>query len=98
MLRAFSTLEGIGKTLDPDYRFSTIAQPFASELLSAKVRLSLGREGVGERERPLERKTERQTDRDWRREGDRGKRCKEYGGDPVRGWVGESGREVVEWE
>jgi len=30
VLRAFSTLEGIGKTLVPTYRFSELAQPYAS--------------------------------------------------------------------
>jgi hypothetical protein len=30
VLRAFSTLEGIGKTLDPGYQFSEVAQPYAS--------------------------------------------------------------------
>ncbi|GIL68808.1 hypothetical protein Vafri_22040 [Volvox africanus] len=33
VLRAFSTLEGIGKTLNPNYRFSEVAQPYAAELL-----------------------------------------------------------------
>ena len=33
VLRAFSTLEGIGKTLNPDYKFSDVAQPYAQELL-----------------------------------------------------------------
>ncbi|GBF95524.1 hypothetical protein Rsub_07874 [Raphidocelis subcapitata] len=33
VLRAFSTLEGIGKTLVPTYRFSEVAQPYATELL-----------------------------------------------------------------
>ncbi|KAG2482100.1 hypothetical protein HYH03_018956 [Edaphochlamys debaryana] len=33
VLRAFSTLEGIGKTLNPEYRFSEVAQPYAAELL-----------------------------------------------------------------
>lgn len=37
MLRAFSTLEGIGKTLNPDYRFSEVAQPYAAELLQLQV-------------------------------------------------------------
>lgn len=36
VLRAFSTLEGIGKTLVPTYRFSELAQPYASELLQLK--------------------------------------------------------------
>jgi predicted unusual protein kinase regulating ubiquinone biosynthesis (AarF/ABC1/UbiB family) len=30
VLRAFSTLEGIGKTLVPTYRFSEVAQPYAT--------------------------------------------------------------------
>ncbi len=33
MLRAFSTLEGVGKSLDPEYQFSTVAAPYAQELL-----------------------------------------------------------------
>lgn len=33
VLRAFSTLEGIGKTLNSDYRFSEVAQPYVAELL-----------------------------------------------------------------
>jgi len=33
VLRAFSTLEGIGKTLNPNYKFSEVAQPYAQELL-----------------------------------------------------------------
>ena len=33
VLRAFSTLEGIGKTLNPSYKFSDVAQPYAQELL-----------------------------------------------------------------
>lgn len=33
VLRAFSTLEGIGKTLNPDYNFSAVATPYAQELL-----------------------------------------------------------------
>ncbi|KXZ50166.1 hypothetical protein GPECTOR_17g802 [Gonium pectorale] len=37
VLRAFSTLEGIGKTLNPDYRFSTVAQPYAAELLQLQA-------------------------------------------------------------
>jgi predicted unusual protein kinase regulating ubiquinone biosynthesis (AarF/ABC1/UbiB family) len=32
-LRAFSTLEGIGKTLNPAYNFSEVATPYAQELL-----------------------------------------------------------------
>lgn len=33
VLRAFSTLEGIGKTLNPSYKFSEVAKPYATELL-----------------------------------------------------------------
>jgi predicted unusual protein kinase regulating ubiquinone biosynthesis (AarF/ABC1/UbiB family) len=33
VLRAFATLEGIGKTLDPDFSFAVTAAPFAQELL-----------------------------------------------------------------
>jgi predicted unusual protein kinase regulating ubiquinone biosynthesis (AarF/ABC1/UbiB family) len=33
VLRAFSTLEGIGKTLNPAYNFSEVATPYAQELL-----------------------------------------------------------------
>ena len=29
VLRAFSTLEGVGKTLDPDFSFPRIAAPYA---------------------------------------------------------------------
>lgn len=33
VLRAFSTLEGIGRALDTDYKFMAVAQPYAQELL-----------------------------------------------------------------
>lgn len=33
VLRAFSTLEGIGRTLNPSYNFSAVATPYAQELL-----------------------------------------------------------------
>jgi predicted unusual protein kinase regulating ubiquinone biosynthesis (AarF/ABC1/UbiB family) len=33
VLRAFSTLEGIGKALDPEFKFFTVATPYAQELL-----------------------------------------------------------------
>ena len=33
VLRAFATLEGIGKSLDPKFSFGTVAAPYASELL-----------------------------------------------------------------
>jgi predicted unusual protein kinase regulating ubiquinone biosynthesis (AarF/ABC1/UbiB family) len=34
VMRAFSTLEGVGKGLDPDFNFMAIAQPFALELMA----------------------------------------------------------------
>lgn len=37
VLRAFSTLEGIGRTLDPDYKFVAVAQPYAQQLLNLQV-------------------------------------------------------------
>lgn len=39
MLRAFSTLEGIGRALDPDYKFVAVAQPYATQLLELQVSL-----------------------------------------------------------
>ena len=40
MLRAFATLEGIGRALDPDYKFVAVAQPYATQLLDLQVRPS----------------------------------------------------------
>ena len=37
VLRAFSTLEGIGRALDPDYKFVAVAQPYATQLLNLQV-------------------------------------------------------------
>jgi predicted unusual protein kinase regulating ubiquinone biosynthesis (AarF/ABC1/UbiB family) len=37
VLRAFSTLEGIGRALDPDYKFVAVAQPYATQLLNLEV-------------------------------------------------------------
>ncbi|MDE5118480.1 MAG: AarF/ABC1/UbiB kinase family protein, partial [Trichodesmium sp. St2_bin2_1] len=34
VMRAFSTLEGVGKGLDPDFSFMEVAQPFAMQLMS----------------------------------------------------------------
>lgn len=34
VMRAFSTLEGVGKGLDPDFNFMEVAKPFALELMS----------------------------------------------------------------
>jgi len=36
VLRAFSTLEGIGNTLDPNFSFAKIAAPYAQELLDTR--------------------------------------------------------------
>lgn len=35
VMRAFSTLEGVGKGLDPDFNFMEVAQPFAMELMTS---------------------------------------------------------------
>ncbi|GFH27459.1 ABC1 domain-containing protein, partial [Haematococcus lacustris] len=37
VLRAFSTLEGIGKSLNPTYRFTDVATPYAQELLQLQA-------------------------------------------------------------
>ncbi len=34
VMRAFSTLEGVGKGLDPDFNFMEVAKPFAMELMA----------------------------------------------------------------
>lgn len=34
VMRAFSTLEGVGKGLDPDFNFMEVAKPFAAELMT----------------------------------------------------------------
>ena len=39
VLRAFATLEGIGRALDPDYKFVAVAQPYATQLLDLQVSL-----------------------------------------------------------
>ena len=38
VLRAFTTLEGVGKSLDPKYRFADVATPFAQQLIASRVR------------------------------------------------------------
>lgn len=48
VLRAFSTLEGVGKTLDPDFSFVKVAAPYAQELLDMKERRRAGAELVQE--------------------------------------------------
>ncbi|KAI3457708.1 hypothetical protein Pfo_014371 [Paulownia fortunei] len=42
VLRAFSTLEGIGYTLDPDFSFPKIAAPYAQELLDLRQQQRTG--------------------------------------------------------
>ncbi|KAJ4975761.1 hypothetical protein NE237_000867 [Protea cynaroides] len=42
VIRAFSTLEGIGYTLDPDFSFVKIAAPYAQELLDLKEKQQSG--------------------------------------------------------
>ena len=37
VLRDISTLEGIGRTLDKDYKFVAVAQPYAQQLLNLQV-------------------------------------------------------------
>ena len=37
VLRAFTTLEGLGRTLDKDYTFAAVAQPYALQLLDLQV-------------------------------------------------------------
>lgn len=48
VLRAFSTLEGVGKTLDPDFSFVKVAAPYAQELLDMKERRRAGAQLVQE--------------------------------------------------
>lgn len=48
VLRAFSTLEGVGKSLDPNFSFVKIAAPYAQELLDLKERRRTGAQLVQE--------------------------------------------------
>ncbi|WCJ37359.1 Protein kinase superfamily protein [Euphorbia peplus] len=48
VLRAFSTLEGIGYILDPDFSFVKIAAPYAQELLDARTGQRTGTQLVQE--------------------------------------------------
>ncbi|MQL99055.1 hypothetical protein Taro_031777, partial [Colocasia esculenta] len=48
VLRAFSTLEGIGYILDPDFSFVKVAAPYAQELLDVRQKQSSGPELVQE--------------------------------------------------
>jgi predicted unusual protein kinase regulating ubiquinone biosynthesis (AarF/ABC1/UbiB family) len=38
LLRSLSTMEGVNKNLDPDFKFSEISQPFADEILKSRGR------------------------------------------------------------
>ncbi|KAI3465543.1 hypothetical protein Pfo_022206 [Paulownia fortunei] len=46
VVRAFSTLEGIGYTLDPDFSFAKIAAPYAQELLDVRQQQRTGTQVV----------------------------------------------------
>lgn len=48
VLRAFSTLEGIGYSLDPNFSFAKIAAPYAQELLDMRQKQRTGRQIVQE--------------------------------------------------
>ncbi|XP_020889303.1 uncharacterized protein LOC9318612 isoform X1 [Arabidopsis lyrata subsp. lyrata] len=48
VIRAFSTLEGIGYILDPDFSFVKVAAPYAQELLDLKQRQRSGTQLVQE--------------------------------------------------
>ncbi|XP_051115363.1 protein ACTIVITY OF BC1 COMPLEX KINASE 7, chloroplastic-like [Andrographis paniculata] len=48
VFRAFSTLEGIGYTLDPNFSFAKIAAPYAQELLEMRSQQLTGRQVVQE--------------------------------------------------
>ncbi|CAK9151860.1 unnamed protein product [Ilex paraguariensis] len=48
VLRAFSTLEGIGYNLDPDFSFVKIAAPYAQELLDIRQKRQTGTQLVQE--------------------------------------------------
>uniref|UniRef100_A0A7N0ZU14 ABC1 atypical kinase-like domain-containing protein n=1 Tax=Kalanchoe fedtschenkoi TaxID=63787 RepID=A0A7N0ZU14_KALFE len=48
VLRAFSTLEGIGYTLDPNFSFAKVAAPYAQELLDLKQKNQGGVQLVAE--------------------------------------------------
>ncbi|XP_042498334.1 protein ACTIVITY OF BC1 COMPLEX KINASE 7, chloroplastic isoform X2 [Macadamia integrifolia] len=48
VMRAFTTLEGIGYTLDPDFSFVKIAAPYAQELLDLKGKQRSGTQLVEE--------------------------------------------------
>ena len=42
VMRAFSTLEGVGKGLDPDFNFMQVAQPFAMQLMTNSMNNGIG--------------------------------------------------------
>ena len=49
VLRAFTTLEGLGRTLDKDYKFAAVAQPYALQLLDLQVIIQREASGIGNR-------------------------------------------------
>ena len=56
VLRAFSTLEGIGKRLDDDYKFAVVATPYANELLELKDAGQQGRLVFQELQKEVEKR------------------------------------------
>lgn len=48
ILRAFSTLEGVGHTLDPDFKFAKVAEPYIEELFNTRKGPLTGTEIVNE--------------------------------------------------
>ncbi|MBJ7900992.1 MAG: AarF/ABC1/UbiB kinase family protein [Cyanobacteria bacterium RI_101] len=48
VMRAFSTLEGVGKGLDPEFNFMAAAQPFALQLMNDSMNGSLGNSFIDE--------------------------------------------------
>ncbi|KAG0463143.1 hypothetical protein HPP92_021619 [Vanilla planifolia] len=48
VMRAFSTLEGIGHTLDPEFSFVKVAAPYAQDLLDIRQNQRIGVEFVNE--------------------------------------------------
>ena len=46
VMRAFTTLEGLGKALDPGFQFVTVAQPYAQEILDIQVQAKHSQAGI----------------------------------------------------
>ena len=49
VLRAFTTLEGLGRTLDKEYKFAAVAQPYALQLLDLQVIIQREASVIGNR-------------------------------------------------